>query len=129
MLNMLLAADAGGQAGAGDIFSLLWPFALIIAVFYFLMIRPQKKREKATQEMRNNVEVGDEIVTIGGIIGRVVSIREDSLLIETGSDRSKIRISKWGVQTNNTVHERIEAEKSAKRKGKDKDREKDQEEK
>ena len=66
----------------------------------------QKKREKETQEMRNSLEVGDEIVTVGGIIGTVVSMREDHLVIETGSDRSKIRITRWAVQMNNTSHEK-----------------------
>lgn len=56
--------------------------------------------------MRDNLQVGDEIVTIGGIVGKVVSMKEDSLLIETGADRDKVRIMKWAVQTNNTVHDK-----------------------
>lgn len=82
------------------------PMVLILVVFYFFLIRPQKKREKETQEMRNSLEVGDEIVTVGGIIGTVVSMREDHLVIETGSDRSKIRITRWAVQMNNTSREK-----------------------
>lgn len=74
-------------------------------MFYFFMIRPQKKREKEVEKMRSSIEVGDEIVTSGGIIGRVVSIREDTIVIETGSDRSKIRIARWAIQQNNTVHD------------------------
>jgi preprotein translocase subunit YajC len=81
------------------------PMLLIIGVMYFFMIRPQRKREKAVQEMRSKIEVGDEIVTSGGIIGRVVSIRDDSVVLETGSDRSKVRIARWAIQSNNTVHE------------------------
>ena len=69
------------------------------------MIRPQKKREKEVEKMRSSIEVGDEIVTSGGIIGRVVSIREDTIVIETGSDRSKIRIARWAIQQNNTIHD------------------------
>ena len=83
----------------------LLPLVLIFVVFYFMLIRPQKKREKAVQQMRSSLEVGDEIVTAGGIIGRVVSIKDDTLVIETGSDRSKIRIARWAVQANNTVHD------------------------
>lgn len=64
------------------------PMVLILVVFYFFLIRPQKKREKETQEMRNSLEVGDEIVTVGGIIGTVVSMREDHLVIET--DRKSV---------------------------------------
>lgn len=81
------------------------PFALIIVVFYFILIRPQKKKEKQTQAMRNAVQVGDEVTTVGGIVGIVVSIKEDTIVIETGSDRSKVRIKRWAIQTNDTVHD------------------------
>ncbi|NMA06778.1 MAG: preprotein translocase subunit YajC [Ruminococcaceae bacterium] len=70
----------------------------MVGIFYFLLIRPQKKREKKTQEMRSSIEVGDGITTVGGIVGRVVSIKDETLLIETGSDRSKLRIQRWAVQ-------------------------------
>ena len=85
----------------------LLPLVLIFVVFYFLLIRPQKKRDKEIQKMRSALEVGDEITTAGGIIGRVVSLKDDTLVIETGSDRSKIRIARWAVQTNNTVHDDV----------------------
>jgi len=81
------------------------PLILVFVVMYFMLIRPQKKREKEVQKMRSSIEVGDEIVTSGGIVGRVVSLREDSVTIETGSDRSKIRIMRWAVQSNNTIHD------------------------
>ncbi|MBR6791427.1 MAG: preprotein translocase subunit YajC [Oscillospiraceae bacterium] len=83
------------------------PLIMVLVVMYFLMIRPQKKKEKKTQEMRNNLQVGDEITTLGGIIGRVVSLREDTLVIETGSDRSKIRIKRWAVQSCETIHDEV----------------------
>lgn len=107
---MLLAVPAEGGGMAATLAQML-PFVLIIGVFYFMMIRPQRKREKIIQEMRSKLEVGDEIVTSGGIIGIVVSLKEDSVVIETGSDRSKIRIARWAVQTNNTVHDAVEPEK------------------
>ena len=81
-------------------------FAMIAAMFailYFFMIRPQTKKEKEIQLMRSKLEVGDEIVTIGGIIGRVVNIKDETIVIETGSDRSKIRITRWAVQQNNSA--------------------------
>ena len=81
-------------------------FAMIAAMFailYFFMIRPQKMKEKEIQLMRSKLEVGDEIVTIGGIIGRVVNIKDETIVIETGSDRSKIRITRWAVQQNNSA--------------------------
>ena len=83
----------------------LLPILLVVVVMYFILIRPQRKREKETQKMRNNVQVGDEITTSGGIIGRVVSLREDTVVIETGSDRSKIRIKRWAIQSNETLHD------------------------
>lgn len=81
------------------------PLLLIVVVFYFMLIRPQKKKEKETQRMRNNVQVGDEIVTAGGIVGLVVSIKEDTIVLETGNDRSKVRIKRWAIQSNETVHD------------------------
>lgn len=76
--------------------------AVLLVLMYFVMIRPQRKRQKEEQKMRDELEVGDEIVTIGGIMGKVLSIREDSILIETGADRDKIRIMKWAIQANNS---------------------------
>ena len=81
------------------------PFVLLIVVFYFVLIRPQRKRDKETQRMRNNLQVGDEIVTVGGVVGLVVSIKDDTVVVETGGDRSKIRIKRWAIQENLTVHD------------------------
>ena len=72
---------------------------------YFILIRPQRKREKEAQNMRNNLQVGDEVTTSGGIVGRVVSLREDTVVVETGSDRSKIRVKRWAIQSNETLHD------------------------
>jgi preprotein translocase subunit YajC len=83
-------------------------FAVIIGVFYFLLIRPQRKKDKQTQKMRSSIQVGDEIITVGGIVGRVVSMKDDSMIIETGADRSKLRIKKWAIQSSETVHEDIQ---------------------
>lgn len=78
---------------------------VMFAVMYFVMIRPQKKKQKAEEKMRSEIEVGDEITTIGGIVGKVVIVKEDSLVIETGSDRSKMRIRRWAVGSNDTNKE------------------------
>lgn len=99
------AADAAQEPSLLAGFGSLLMFVPIILIMYFMMIRPQKKREKEIQKMRNSLEVGDEVVTSGGIIGRVVSIREDMVVIETGSDRSKIRIKRWAIQENLTIHD------------------------
>ena len=69
----------------------------LLAVMYFVMIRPQKKQEKAQNDMRNNLAVGDEITTIGGIIGKIVSIKDETCVIETSHERTKIRILKSAV--------------------------------
>ena len=71
----------------------------MIAIFYFLLYRPQKKQERETAQMRNSLEVGDEITTIGGIIGEVVSIKGETVTIETGKERSKIRILRSAVKS------------------------------
>lgn len=104
------ASDATGANGGGFVALLvqLLPLVLVFVIFYFLLIRPQQKKEKETQKMRQSLEVGDEIVTIGGIIGRVVVLKEDNVVIETGSDRSKMRIARWAIQANNTVHDDAE---------------------
>lgn len=81
------------------------PFLIIIPLMYFLMIRPQKKKQKEEQKMRNSLRVGDEITTIGGITGRVLNIKEDDLVIETGADRTKMTIKKWALQSVNTIHD------------------------
>lgn len=76
---------------------------VMFAALYFFMIRPQKKQEREINNMRNNLQVGDEITTIGGIIGKIVSIKEETVMIETGHDRTKIRILKTAVR-NVDVH-------------------------
>ena len=90
--------------------------AVIILIFYFFILRPQQKRDKQAQQMRSSLEVGDDITTIGGIIGTVVSLKEDTLVIETSGDRNKIRLSRWAVQQNNTAKETQMKAKEAKAK-------------
>lgn len=85
----------------------------LFGVMYFVMIRPQKKKQKEEQQMRDAIQSGDEITTIGGICGRVVTVKEDSLVIETGADRTKIKITRWAIQTNNTAEDRLQAERAA----------------
>jgi preprotein translocase subunit YajC len=110
-LNLLPLADTSSAAASGTGASTIYMvvmFAIIIVVFYFLLIRPQRKKDKETQKMRSAVQVGDEITTVGGIVGRVVTIKDDTLILETGADRSKIRIKKWAVQSCSTIHEDIQ---------------------
>lgn len=85
--------------------SMALPFIILIAVMYFFMIRPQKKKEKAEKQMRENMQVGDEILTIGGIYGRIISLKEDTIVIESKSDHSKMTIARWAINQNLTVHD------------------------
>lgn len=79
----------------------------IVVLFYFMLIRPQRKRDKETTKMRNELQVGDEITTVGGIVGRIVSIKDDTLIVETGADRNKIRVKKWAIQSRDTIHDEV----------------------
>lgn len=99
-------ASQGGLAGTLITFV---PFILIIAVMYFLMIRPQKKKQKEEEKMRKSIQIGDEILTIGGIYGKVVSVKDDSIVIESVSDHStKLKFAIWAVNQNLTVHDDTE---------------------
>lgn len=78
--------------------SMIAMLVIMFAVMYFLLYRPQKKQQKKDAEMRNSLEIGDEVTTIGGIVGRVIALKEDTFVLETGSDRTKIRFRRAAVQ-------------------------------
>ncbi len=78
-------------------FGLILPYVVVIAAFYFFLIRPQQKRDKATKNMRESVKEGDEIVSIGGIYGKVVNVKDDILTIEVGADKIKLKLARWAV--------------------------------
>lgn len=103
---ILLEATANKSSGAGLI-SMLIIYGLIFFALWFFMIRPQKKKQKEEQKMRENLQIGDEIVTIGGIYGRVISLKEDSFVIQSQSDHSKITVARWALQSNLTVHDDV----------------------
>ena len=105
---ILLAGETPNGNPMGMILMLL-----MIPAMYFLMIRPQKKKQKQEQQMRDSIQIGDEITTIGGIMGRVVTVKEDSIVIETGADRIKMKFQRWAIQTNDTANARMEAERKA----------------
>lgn len=87
---------------SGSIISMLLPFAILIIVFYFLLIRPENKKKKALSEMRSALSVGDTVTTIGGIVGKVVHIKDDLITIETGEDRVRIQFTRWAISTTGT---------------------------
>ena len=98
----LLEAAAGTDAASGSWFSrygMLIMIVVLIAFFYFFMIRPQKKQEKKDAEMRSSLQVGDEVTTIGGIIGKVVSIKEDTFVLETTKEKTKIRFLRGAIRS------------------------------
>lgn len=112
-MNFILATTGTATPGNGGSMSMIIMLVAMFAIMYFIMIRPQKKKQKEEEAMRNAVDVGDEITTIGGICGRVVTVKEQHLIIETGADRNKMQITKWAIQSNNTANERLAAERQA----------------
>lgn len=96
MMNFYLSA-AEAPSTAGSLISFIVPLVVLGVVFYFFMYKPQKKQDKEAQDMRDNLQVGDEITTIGGIIGKVVSIKDETFVLETSHDRTHIRFLKSAV--------------------------------
>ena len=105
MLNFLTGSGVGG-GGFGTIIMIV----LMVAVFYFLMIRPENKRKKEAEQMRSNVHTGDQVTTIGGIVGTVISVKDDKFVLETGADQVRIEFAKWAISTNDTASEAAKAE-------------------
>ena len=95
-MNLFLTADASMAAGGSSMIIML---VLMFAIFYFLIIRPENKKKKKTEEMRNSLSLGDEIITIGGMIGKIVQITGDTITFETGEDRVLIPTKKWAIST------------------------------
>ena len=98
--SMLGGTDAAaGEAGGMQnmLTQLVLPIVLMVAVFYFFMIKPEKKRKKEAEELRNSISAGDPVVTIGGMTGKVVSVSSDSIVFETGDDRVRIEVKKWAI--------------------------------
>lgn len=99
MFNLL--ENTTTPTSGGDLLTSLFPILMLVVMFvamYFLTIRPQKKAEKEANDMRNNLQVGDEVTTIGGIIGRIVSIKDETCVIETTKNGTKIRLLKSAIR-------------------------------
>lgn len=109
-MEFLAAQATSGKSGS---LSMILMMAAIFAIMYFLMIRPQKKKQKEEQAMRDNLQIGDEITTIGGIVGKIVTVKDDTLIIETGADRNRMKITRWAISQNNTANEKLAAERAA----------------
>ena len=104
MLNMLTGLM--GEGGGSTIIMLVG----MIAVFYFLLIRPENKRKKEAEQMRSSVRKGDKITTIGGVVGTVVDVKENNIVMETSADQVRIEFAKWAISTNETAAEAKKAE-------------------
>ena len=92
----------------GGMTSTIIMLVIMVAVFYFMLIRPENKRKKEAEAMRSSLRNGDEITTIGGITGTVVNIKDEKFVIETGADQVRIEFAKWALSTNDSA---IEAKK------------------
>ena len=82
----------------------------MLAIFYFMLIRPENKRKKEAEQMRSSVKTGDKIVTIGGITGTVVNVKDTRIVLETGADQVRIELEKWAISSNETAAEAAKAE-------------------
>ncbi len=102
--NIMLSASGGTTSGGllGGGASTIVMIVVLIAIFYFLMIRPESKKKKAAEEMRSKMKVGDDVTTIGGIVGTVCAVKEETFVIETGADRVRIEFKKWALSVNDT---------------------------
>ncbi len=109
----MMGTPAEGAEGAGGSSMMIIMIVVMFALMYFTTIRPQKKQQKMEQELRENTQIGDEITTIGGICGKVVAVKDDTIVLETGSDRVKIKFKKYAIQVNHTANEKIQAEREA----------------
>jgi len=102
MVNFL-TAPAGGMGSS------IIMLVVMFAVFYFMLIRPENKRKKEAEQMRSAVKTGDKIVTIGGIVGTVVNVKDNRIVIETSADQVRIELEKWAISSNETANEAAKA--------------------
>ena len=98
-----LTDDAADASATGGLLSMLPMLLIMVGVFYFMIIRPENKRKKEAEQLRSNIKNGDKITTIGGITGKVVDVKEDKFVIETGADQVRIEFAKWALSTNETA--------------------------
>lgn len=117
MFNFLATNNA-----SGELMSLLITLVPMLLIFYFMLIRPENKRKKEAEALRSSLKVGDEVTTIGGIMGTVVSVKDEKFVVETGADQVRIEFAKWALSTNETAeaNAKAEAKKAEEAKAKEK---------
>ena len=107
--------QGGGAAGLVGMLPML---LIMVALFYFMLIRPENKRKKEAEQLRSAVKNGDKITTIGGIVGTVVDVKSDRFVMETGADQVRIEMMKWALSTNETAEEAAKEEAKKKQEAK-----------
>lgn len=110
------STSGNNNAGSGSMISMLVSLVIMFLLLYLLFIRPQKKRDNELKNMQNSLQIGDEVVTSGGIVGIIVRKGDDNVVIETGGERNKIRIKSYAIAENITAAERVKEEQQAKKK-------------
>ena len=105
-MNIFLTEAAGAAGMSSSIIMLV----AMLAIFYFMLIRPENKRKKEAEQMRSSVKTGDKIVTIGGITGTVVNVKDSRIVLETGADQVRIELEKWAISSNETAAEAAKAQ-------------------
>ena len=115
MVNFLTTTDTATGLGGSVVMMLA-----MLAIFYFMLIRPENKRKKEAEQMRSSLRKGDKITTIGGIVGTIVDVKENNIVLETSADQVRIELAKWAVSSNETAAEnaKVEAKKNAEAKAK-----------
>ena len=115
MVNFLTTTATTGGMG-----STIVMMVAMLGIFYFMLIRPENKRKKEAEQMRSSVRKGDKITTIGGIIGTIVDVKENSIVLETSADQVRMELAKWAVSSNETAAEnaKVEAKKAEEAKAK-----------
>ena len=115
-MNFLTANAAGGMGSS------MFILIAMLAVMYFIMIRPENKRKKEAEQMRSSVKKGDKVTTIGGIVGTVVDVKENNIVIETSADQVRIEVAKWALSTNETAAEAAKEEEKKRQEKKAKEK-------
>lgn len=110
MFNFLAEAADTGANGGTSLMSTVLMLVIMVVIFYFMLIRPENKRKKEAEELRSSIKTGDKITTIGGITGKVVDVKEEKFVLETGADQVRIEFAKWALSTNESAAERSKDE-------------------
>jgi len=122
------AASASAETNPWQMAMMLGIWAVVLVIAYFLFIRPQRVKQKQEEELRNNIEIGDDVTTIGGIVGRIIAVRDDdeTVVVETGSDKTRMRFKKWAISSVDTPSKQPKKDENKKS---DKDDKKDKKDK